>query len=386
MLGFVHNLLSVQCNPIGVDFGTDCLRLAQVQEIDREYRLVAAASALVPTELRSDPQARLEFFTQTTTHLISRSEFQGRQAVLALPASMMCVEHLRVTRVGNETLESAIAREAQGKLPIDPSTAILRHIESGDDHDSPQDVFVMAASREWINQFLAAAAQAGLDVVGMNVEPKALTDCFSHIFQRRADTQATLCYVDIGSSGTRVTISRNSKILMVRSIAIGGDHLTQSAAEAMHISFEEARALRIKLAAKASGHNFRKRREDGGAVAQLEQQPAPASDWSSQIEDSGSAALDALAQALETCRHDYELGASNALVDRLIFVGAEARHSGLCRRLSRDIGLPSQVGDPLCRMNPRSAVGIESGIDRRQPQPAWATAIGLSMGPRVEAE
>jgi hypothetical protein len=26
-------------------------------------------------------------------------------------------------------------------------------------------------------------------------------------------------------------------------------------------------------------------------------------------------------------------------------------------------------------------VGIESGIDRRQPQPGWATAIGLSLGP-----
>jgi hypothetical protein len=26
-------------------------------------------------------------------------------------------------------------------------------------------------------------------------------------------------------------------------------------------------------------------------------------------------------------------------------------------------------------------VGIESGIDRKQPQPAWAVALGLSMGP-----
>jgi hypothetical protein len=33
----------------------------------------------------------------------------------------------------------------------------------------------------------------------------------------------------------------------------------------------------------------------------------------------------------------------------------------------------------------RSRIDIESAIDRRYPQPAWAAAIGLSMG-RQEAE
>jgi hypothetical protein len=43
--------------------------------------------------------------------------------------------------------------------------------------------------------------------------------------------------------------------------------------------------------------------------------------------------------------------------------------------------LAAQVGDPLVRMGRISEIGIESGIDRRQPQPGWATAIGLSLGP-----
>jgi hypothetical protein len=45
------------------------------------------------------------------------------------------------------------------------------------------------------------------------------------------------------------------------------------------------------------------------------------------------------------------------------------------------MGLAAQVGDPLVRMGRISEIGIESGIDRRQPQPGWAVAIGLSMGP-----
>jgi hypothetical protein len=44
------------------------------------------------------------------------------------------------------------------------------------------------------------------------------------------------------------------------------------------------------------------------------------------------------------------------------------------------LGLPALQGDPLCRMARYSEVNIESGIDRRTPQPAWAVAIGLSLG------
>jgi hypothetical protein len=33
-----------------------------------------------------------------------------------------------------------------------------------------------------------------------------------------------------------------------------------------------------------------------------------------------------------------------------------------------------------------SKIGIESAIDRRHPQPAWAAAIGLSIGPAVTSE
>ena len=34
----------------------------------------------------------------------------------------------------------------------------------------------------------------------------------------------------------------------------------------------------------------------------------------------------------------------------------------------------------MVRMSRTTEVGIESGIDRRRSQPAWAIAIGLSMG------
>ena len=88
-----------------------------------------------------------------------------------------------------------------------------------------------------------------------------------------------------------------------------------------------------------------------------------------------------LVHELDLCRRYHESTFPNKPVARLVFVGGEARQRVLCQSIAQQLGIAAQVGDPMVRMGRVSEVGIESGIDRRSPQPSWAVAIGLSMGP-----
>ena len=200
MLSFVQNFFAPKINPIGVDFGTDCLRLAQVAPHgDGEHKLIAAASADVPGHVRNNQSARMQFFVETARDLLAQGNFRSRQAVLAMPAAGMFIQHLRLPKLDEEETRKALPWEARGKLPIDPSQALLRHLIAGEvyqDQDPKNEVILMAASRENVNQFLAAAAKAKLDVVGMNVEPKALIDCFGHIYRRSDDQDSSLRGID----------------------------------------------------------------------------------------------------------------------------------------------------------------------------------------------
>jgi len=99
------------------------------------------------------------------------------------------------------------------------------------------------------------------------------------------------------------------------------------------------------------------------------------------VEQACAEPLAKLIEELDLCRRYHESTFTTKPVDRLVFVGGEARHRGLCQQIARQLSLAAQVGDPLVRMARNSDVGVESGIDRRQPQPSWAIAIGLSMGP-----
>jgi Tfp pilus assembly PilM family ATPase len=100
-----------------------------------------------------------------------------------------------------------------------------------------------------------------------------------------------------------------------------------------------------------------------------------------QVDSACRETVQRLVDELDLCRRYYESTFPNRPVDRLLFVGGEARQRMLCQHIAREMQVAAQVGDPMIRMARTCEIGLESGIDRRQPQPGWAVAIGLSMGP-----
>ena len=80
---FVQSWFSTPSSPIGVDFGSDCLRLAQVEPVDGEYRLTAAASSGCPApRAATSPCAEFSFFTETIRELLAQGNFRGRRVNL----------------------------------------------------------------------------------------------------------------------------------------------------------------------------------------------------------------------------------------------------------------------------------------------------------------
>jgi type IV pilus assembly protein PilM len=423
MLTFVQSFFSPKANPIGIDFGSESLRMAQVRRVGGDYRLIAAASADVPSHVRHDPAGRMAFFAETVRELLSSGKFVGRQAVLALPAHSMFIQHLRVAKMDEEARRKAIPWEARGKLPIDPSQAILRHHVAGEvyqDQEPREEVVLMAASREMVNQLLSAAARAKLDVVGMDVEPKAMLDCFAHVYRRKTDAEQTNCYIDIGAGSTRAVVARGGHILFARSIGVGGDHFSRAVSQALGVPLEQGRIVRFQQAARsqaepalaappplpepepvvepsvdnsfallsASLPKEKERRSPGPSDPQLAI-PVPAKGEEAQQAALVDAAmrdpLSRLVQELDLCRRYYEATFPSNPIDRLVFVGGEAHHRRVCQQIAMDLSLGAQVGDPMVRMARVCDLPPDAGLDPTQPQPSWAVALGLTMGTTANA-
>jgi type IV pilus assembly protein PilM len=389
MLSFVQNWFAPQANAIGVDFGTDCLRLAQLDRDGAEHYLVAAGSVDVPPHLRNDIPGRVEFYSKALRDVLTQGEFQGRKAVISLPASLMYIQHLRLPKMDDEALKKALPWELRGKLPIDPSQALLRHIVAGEvyqDQEPKSEVIVMAARRDLVDQLIAAATRAKLDVVGMNTEAQAIIDCFANVYRRQSDIEATTCYLDMGCNASRAIIARGGQVLFARIVPVGGEHFSRAVSASLKISLEEAKIIRARLALEDTGDR-RAKEEFSQSQSQPAAEPAPApaapqaqSQEREKVEQAYHEPLARLVEELGLCKRYYEATFPNKPLDRLIFLGGEARHRVLCHGIAREIGLPAQIGDPLVRIPRDQDGGAESGIDRKFPQPAWAVAVGLSIG------
>ena len=155
------------------------------------------------------PAGPADFFAETVRDLLGQRQVPRPQGDPRPPRGVDVHPAPADAQDGGRGLKKALPWEARGKLPIDPiarrcsGTSIAGEIYQ--EQEQKNEVILMAAARELVNQLLAAAAKAKLDVVGMNVEPKAIVDCFSHMYRRktRRRRRCTLLRRHRAASATR---------------------------------------------------------------------------------------------------------------------------------------------------------------------------------------
>jgi len=355
------NSLNPKAYPIGVDLGTGSVKLAQLRAADGELLdLMAAAASEIPADCRKDLQRRNEFLAQAIREGLKSNNFQGRQAILCLPAAHTFLQHLRMPRLSPTDLPKALRMELQGKLPYAVDDAVIRHVVAGSvfgDPDGKQEVIVVAVDRGTLESYLSVAAKAKLDVVGINVESCAIVECFARLFRRASDTDRAIMFIDLGSSSTQVVLSHGDRMVFAHNLAQGELQVDKAVASGMGIPVEQARALRWDL--------------------QKAGKPGPAED---ELYRHIDAHLVGLADEVNQCLHYYESVFRSQPVERAIFVGGGAYDKRLCQTLAQRLNIPAQVGDPLVRVRRMEGAGLQIGLDRREPQPNWAVAVGLSLG------
>lgn len=369
------NLSKGKILPIGVDLGTATLKMAQLRAMPKgAFTLIAAAIAEVPPEARREPAARMRFLHDGLRIAMKDAAFKGNQCILSLPAEMTFVQHLKLAKMPPEQLASALHWELQGKLPYDPSRAIIRHVLAGEIYENNevrQEVIVLAVNRDTVEAHINLLRRVKLDCVGMNIEPCAIVDCFARLFRRSADASRATLFIDIGVGSTQVVISHGQHAAFARNLFLAGNQFDQAVADGLKVSLDEAQRMRRLAAADELGD---------GQLAPLQEALSPA--------------VTALSDQVTSCLRYYESVFPNRPLERAVFLGGQAYDKRLCQMLARQLVLPAQIGDPLAGIPRESNVpGLGSQGDGSRLEasgdeslPDWAVAVGLSLSaaPRTQ--
>jgi Tfp pilus assembly PilM family ATPase len=302
--------------PIGVDMGSDSLKLAQLEVTRQEVTLVAADFAPRPEDVEAGSAAWQRWAIETISQLAADGDYRGRDVIAALPPSEISVEHIKLPNVDWDNLGGADAEtisRIKQKLPFNCDDMIIRPVPTEQDN-----VVVIATRRQIIDRHLAIYEKAGLQIKSIAVWPDALVNIYARFFGRReSDAESIVMLICMETTGTNVVICRHKNLLFARSVAIGTNQL----------GTEEAMTrLSLELAA---------------------------------------------------CRQHFGTIHKAGEIDHLIFLLGSSESREICLAMAKQLQMPAQTADPLEAVKVPNA--SRGGIDRRQPHINWSVAFGLSL-------
>ncbi len=401
------NLPGNGLSPIAIDFGVAGLKILQVQGSDPPA-LVAAAYLPTPEALIDDDNKRLDFQTQHLAKLIREGGFKGKRAVCAIPAFQTFCKNLQFPKTDGVSTKTMVDAAIPTQFNRDPSQLVYRTIDVSMAGTGKCEVIVVAAMRDLVDRLMRAIAAAKLQPVGMHSEFAAVLRAFDYVSRREGDISQTTLYLDVGCAATKIMIAHGKEMSFARVVNVGGKHLDDLAADQLACMREQARRLRLALSADvpaepvsvtmargepsaspaagipaanapAAGTPAERRGPamPPGFTPEVRQQaPVPVAPEEADL----SELLETLTDEVQMCVRYHASQFPSRKVDRVLFVGGEARHRGLCQHIAKAMRLPAQAADPMARVA-RSGKEPASGIDLKQPQPGWAVALGLCLSP-----
>ncbi len=353
-------LLKTRAMPVGIDLGTASVKLVQLRRTQTALDIAAATTIAIPEACQSDPAKRMGFLADSLHHLVKSHSFQGRKCVLSLPAADTVVQHIKTARMPAAELDKALRWELEGKLPFDSSDAVIRHVIAGEtynDREAGLEVVAIAASRQNIESYLEIARRAKLEVAALSVEPCAIVECFARLFRRKDDAERVTMFLDFGQTCTQVVVAHGNNLAFARNVMLGASHMEAETGSALGVTVDDLHAARLRL--------------------QRVPEPSPEAE---QLYAAMGASIETMVGEIIQCMRYYESVFPAKTIERTVFLGGQAGDRRLCQRVAQRLNLPAQIGDPLARIGGTGRSGTSTGIDRRQAQPAWAVAVGLSLG------
>ena len=345
--------------PIGIDCGTRLLKAVQLRPKDGSFEVVASAATPVAEASWDDPAALTQYFRQDVRRLVGAGGFRGRQVALALPAHHMHVASVRKDHAARLPTEQRWEPSPEW-LPFHESEAVVRDVEAGDVYEGGvrrREVVTLAVRRSVVETYVAAAAEAGLQVVSVTAEPEAL---LAALALAGPDSRTMRLVVDLGLGSTRVYAGIGRRLMFARRLKTGGRHLERAVSAALGVNADEACSLRSKLPPLD--------RDDTVADLRLRK-----------VDEACQETVFRLVTEIRMCLHYVASVFCGTPVHHVVFVGGGANYRRLCQRVASGVGLPARVADPLGRMSKDRQAAPTQSTAPADCGPIWATAVGLSL-------
>jgi type IV pilus assembly protein PilM len=356
-------------SPIGLDIGTNTFRVAQLRRGGERPLLINYGSIKVPLGIISEGEVMdPEAVSKTLISLWKNLNLSEKRVVIGVANQKVVARLIVLPYMQKKELKSALRYQAQDYIPIPLEEAILDFDVVGefvsDENERMIEVLLVAARRDMIESHIEAVETAGLIPLAIDVSSLAFARSLVGDTSALAEAigEQAVALVNISSGTTNIVVVENELPRFTRTSSIAGNTFTEVLADKLHLTFEEAENLKIKIGlppvnSKSSGEESNGERQE---VQEILLQVA-----NEFIAD--------LRRSL-----DYYLAQATRVrnIERIIVTGGAAYMTNLIEHLSAALKLTVEIGHPL------RSVRLTKDLIRRgvaEDEASMAVCLGLAL-------
>ena len=334
---------------IGLDIGSSMVKIIQLKEVKKGYRLVNFGMVSLPPETIVDGALmNSTAIVEVIKELLASTRIKGKDTAISLSGHSVIIKKISLPVMSQEELEESIHWEAEQYIPFDINdvNVDVTILNTQSAIQGQMDVLLVAAKKEMIHDYSAVVSEAGLQTVVVDVDVFALQNMYELNYQLPTSETIVLC--NMGAVTTNLNIITNGVSAFTRDIALGGNQFTEVIQKQLNVSFEEAEALKIGGGMGA----------DADAVVPHEVE---------KVIQSVSANM---ATELQRSIEFYSATTAESKIAKVFLCGGTAKIAPLPRVLEERLGVPVEILNPFKNIE----------IDKSQFDPEYINDVAPIAG------
>jgi type IV pilus assembly protein PilM len=187
--------------------------------------------------------------------------------------------------------------------------------------DSHIKVLLVAAKKEFVDDYLTVLQECGLNPVVLDIDCFALENAYQANYDQEEDVVAL---VNVGANSMNINILRQGQSVFTRDIQNGGNGFNEEIQKQLGLTNEEAETAKL-----------------GGALPDVD---------AAMVEQVVKESAENLAQEIQRSLDFFTATSSDAKVEKLYLSGGVAKTPGMNDILHRQLGIPVETLDPFRRI------------------------------------
>lgn len=232
---------------VGLDIGSRTLKVAEIMESNKGYRLKKFGMLDIPSGSIEDGNiSNPQLVSESIRQMFKTYGVKENNVALSIGGYSVIVKKISVQMMEEDKLQDTIHLEAEQYIPFDISDVHLDFQILGESESNPNqmNVFLVAAKKEMVNDYVDLVEMAGLSPCIVDVEAFSLQNVFELNYDLDSEN---IALIDIGANKTSLNILKGDSSVFMRDVTLGCEQINKKIISLVDCTMEEAEDLKDGL-------------------------------------------------------------------------------------------------------------------------------------------